>query len=337
MKKAISTLALVAGLALVPALQAEQHQSYGPHLEGFSYPHPIKRYEFTSQQQPLFMAYMDVQPQSKANGRTVVLMHGKNFCGATWEESIAVLSQNGFRVIAPDQVGFCASSKPRGYQFSFAQLAHNTQGLLQSLGIDTATVIGHSMGGMLASRLAVNYPQSVEQLVLVNPIGLEDWQAEGVPFAPIDSLYQSELKTDFEKIKAYQQKFYYNGNWKPEYDRWVKMLAGMYAGEGKEAVAWNQAQTSDMVFTQPVIHDFNRLSMPTALLIGGKDRTAPGANRAPEEVAQRLGNYPELGRQAAAMIPRATLVPFPDLGHSPQVEAPQVFHKALLRVLNNAR
>lgn len=65
--------------------------------------------------------------------------------------------------------------------------------------------------------------------------------------------------------------------------------------------------------------------MPTALLIGGKERTAPGANRAPVDAAQRLG------------ISQATLVPFPELGHSPQVEAPQVFHKALLRVLNEAR
>ena len=336
MKKAMSSLTLIAGLALVPALHAEQQQSYGPHLEGFDYPHPVKRHEFSSQQQPLSMAYMDVQPEGKANGRTVLLMHGKNFCAATWEATIAVLSQNGYRVIAPDQVGFCSSSKPEGYQFSFAQLAHNTQGLLQSLDIDKVTVIGHSMGGMLASRFALSYSQNVEQLVLVNPIGLEDWQAEGVPYATIDQLYANELKTDFEKIKAYQQKFYYNGRWKPEYDRWVNMLAGMYAGGGKEIVALNQAQTSEMLFTQPVIHEFGQLKMPSLLLIGGKDRTAPGANRAPEQVAQRLGNYPELGRKAEQAIPGATLVPFPELGHSPQVEAPEVFHEALLRGLKEA-
>lgn len=336
MKKAMSSLTLIAGLALVPALHAEQQQSYGPHLEGFDYPYPVKRHEFSSQQQPLFMAYMDVQPEGKANGRTVLLMHGKNFCAATWEATIAVLSQNGYRVIAPDQIGFCSSSKPEGYQFSFAQLAHNTQGLLQSLDIDKVTVIGHSMGGMLASRFALSYAQNVEQLVLVNPIGLEDWQAEGVPYATIDQLYANELKTDFEKIKAYQQKFYYNGRWKPEYDRWVNMLAGMYAGDGKEIVALNQAQTSEMLFTQPVIHEFGQLKMPTLLLIGGKDRTAPGANRAPEQVAQRLGNYPELGRMAEQAIPGATLVPFPELGHSPQVEAPEVFHEALLRGLKEA-
>jgi len=329
-KTALPILALAAGLALTLPAQAETRTAYGPQLEGFSYPHPLQHYRFSSQGKALDMAFMDVAPKGEANGRTVVLLHGKNFCAATWERTIEVLSEAGYRVIAPDQVGFCASTKPEGYQFSFAQLAHNTQALLQEKEIERVTLIGHSMGGMLAARLALNYPQLVEQLVLVNPIGLEDWQAEGVPYASIDQLYQSELKTDFESIKAYQQKFYYNGRWKPEYDRWVGMLAGMYAGEGKQRVAWNQAQTSEMVFTQPVIHEFPRIGMPTLLLIGDLDRTAPGANRAPEDVAQRLGNYPELGRQAASMIPEASLVAFERLGHSPQIEAPEEFHRALL-------
>lgn len=77
--------------------------------------------------------------------------------------------------------------------------------------------------------------------MLVNPIGLEDWQAEGVPYASIDQLYKGELNTHYEGIKNYQLCFYYNGVWKPEYDRWVDMLNGMYAGPGKEIVAWNQA------------------------------------------------------------------------------------------------
>jgi pimeloyl-ACP methyl ester carboxylesterase len=153
------------------------------------------------------------------------------------------------------------------------------------------------------------------------------------PNATLDTAYANELKTSFASIKAYQQRFYYNGDWKPEYDRWVSMLAGMYAGEGKEIVAWNQAQTSDMVFTQPVIHEFGNISVPTTLIIGGKDRTAPGSNRASAEVAKTLGQYPKLGRAAAAAIPNATLVEFPELGHSPQVEAPGEFHSALLEAI----
>lgn len=111
------------------------------------------------------------------------------------------------------------------------------------------------------------------------------------------------------------------------------MLAGMYAGPDGEIVAWNQAQTSEMVFTQPVAHEFPALRVPTLLLIGGKDRTAPGANRAAPEVAARLGDYPVLGRRAAEAIPDAQLVEFPALGHSPQVESPDEFHAALLQHL----
>lgn len=327
---------MIAGLALAFALagSAIAQPSYGPQLEGFEYPHPIQRLELTTQGQVLSMAFLDVAPTVRANGRTVVLLHGKNFCAATWEATIAVLTSAGYRVIAPDQIGFCASSKPEGYQFSFDQLAANTRALLQARGVERAVVVGHSMGGMLAARYALSYPASVEKLVLVNPIGLEDWRAEGVPYATIDQLFEGERKTSFESIKAYQQRFYYNGAWKPEYDRWVSMLAGMYAGPGGRIVAWNQAQTSDMVFTQPVVRDFGRISVPTLLLIGGKDRTAPGANRAPKAVADRLGNYPELGRRAADVIPNAQLVEFPDLGHSPQVEAPDRFHAALLAGLS---
>lgn len=312
------------------------HPVYGPRLEGFEYPHPVALRAVRSQAQDLEMAYMDVGPVSEANGRTVLLLHGKNFCGVTWEPTIAVLTQAGYRVLAPDQIGFCKSSKPEGYQFSFSDLATQTHALVEDLGIEKPVVVGHSMGGMLAARYALMFPDSVGQLVLVNPIGLEDWQAKGVPYQTIDDAYEGELKTSFDSIKAYQQRIYYNGAWKPDYDRWVEMLAGMYAGDGKEIAARNQAQTSDMVFTQPVVHEFGRIAVPTVLMIGGLDRTAPGSNRASEDIAETLGQYQALGRQAAEAIPDATLVEFPELGHSPQVEAPDLFHAKLLEVLGSA-
>ncbi|MFC5067397.1 alpha/beta fold hydrolase [Flaviflagellibacter deserti] len=331
----LRTFATALSLLLIStAAQAQDRPVYGPELQGFDYPFPVQTFGVTSQRQSLQMAFMDVAPTGTANGQTVVLLHGKNFCGATWGATIKVLSEAGYRVIAPDQVGFCKSSKPAAYQFSFQQLARNTKDLLASRGIEKAIVIGHSMGGMLAARFAIEYPQAVERLMLVNPLGLEDWQAEGVPYAAVDAGYQNELKTSFETIKNYQLKFYYDGVWKPEYDRWVEMLAAMYAGPGKEAVAWNQALTSDMVFTQPVVHEFKRIKAPTTLFIGQTDKTAPGANRASPEVAARLGDYPELGRRTAKAIPNAKLVEFPGLGHSPQVEAPEVFHKALLEALS---
>ncbi len=316
------------------AAAAETPQTtYGGQLQGFDYPHPVQTFALQSQGSALEMAYLDVPPVSDGNGRTVVLLHGKNFCAATWESAITALSEAGYRVIAPDQIGFCKSSKPSRYQFSFAQLAGNTKSLLDSLDIESAVVIGHSMGGMLATRMALQYPDLVSQLMLVNPIGLEDWKAEGVPWQAIDGLYRGELNTTFASIKNYQLDVYYNGDWRPEYDRWVEMLAGMYAGPDRDIVAWNQALTSDMVFNQPVLYEFPRLSQPTTLFIGQLDRTAIGRNRAPPDVAARLGDYPALGRRAAQAIPNATFIEFDDLGHSPQVEAPARFNRALLDAL----
>ncbi|HZP74988.1 MAG TPA: alpha/beta hydrolase [Pseudolabrys sp.] len=324
---ALCFTALNAGAAL-----AEPLPVYGAVLEGFDYPFQVEHFNFNSQGQSLSMAFMDVKPQAP-NGRTIVLFHGKNFCAATWDTTITALRFAGYRVIAIDQIGFCKSSKPEHYQYSFAQLAENTRALLKSRGIEHAIILGHSMGGMLAIRYALMFPEAVDTLVLVDPLGLEDWQAAGVPYASIDSLFDTELKTSAESIKAYQRKFYYHGEWRPDYDRWVYMLAGMFAGAGKASVAWSQALTSDMIFTQPVVHELSRVKPRTVLMIGGRDRTAPGANRAPPDVAARLGRYPELARRAVQMMQHAQLTEFPELGHAPQVEAPEQFQRTLIEVL----
>jgi pimeloyl-ACP methyl ester carboxylesterase len=78
--------------------------AYGVELQGFEYPYPVKKFSFSSQRQMIHMAYMDVRPQS-SNGRTAVLLHGKNYCAATWYETMVTLVAAGYRVIAPDQIG----------------------------------------------------------------------------------------------------------------------------------------------------------------------------------------------------------------------------------------
>jgi pimeloyl-ACP methyl ester carboxylesterase len=103
-------------------------------LENYPYPYPVKFLKLHNQLQELQMAYMDVKP-SNYNGKNVMLLHGKNFNGAYWGTTIEALSQAGFRVIVPDQIGFGKSSKPTSFQYTFQQLALNTKTLLDSLGI----------------------------------------------------------------------------------------------------------------------------------------------------------------------------------------------------------
>ncbi|NHO33854.1 alpha/beta fold hydrolase [Acetobacter fallax] len=312
--------------------RADSGPVYGLRLEGFAYPWPVREFGFTSQRQTLRMAYLDVRP-AQANGQVAVLLHGKNFCAGTWEETIRVLVARGYRVIAPDQIGFCKSDTPDNYQFSFEQLALNTRDLLDSLGIGKAVMIGHSTGGMLAVRYALMFPDRVTQLVMVDPLGLEDWRAKGAPYQSVDQWFVAERHKTADAIRAYEKKVYYAGEWKPAYETWVQMLAGQYRGSGAEALAWNSARLYDMIYTQPVVYEFPALRVPTVLMIGDRDITAIGADRASPEVRARLGHYPALGKEAVAAIPGAKLIEFPTLGHAPQIQDPAAFHSALLRSL----
>jgi pimeloyl-ACP methyl ester carboxylesterase len=277
------------------------------------------------------MAYMDV-PAAQPNGQTVVLLHGKNFTASYWEPTIRFLSARGFRVIAPDQIGFGKSSKPAGYQYSFQQLASNTSALLDAAGVTQVSVVGHSMGGMLATRFALMYPARVGRLVLVNPIGLEDWKTV-VPYRAIDQWYEQEKKATVDSVREYQRTSYYGGTWKPEYERLIEIAAGVTKHPDYPKVAWASALTYDMVFTQPVVYEFPRLTVPTLLVIGQRDRTALGRAWAPKDVAATLGDYPVLGKRAAAAIPGARLVEIPGVGHLPQVEAFEAYSEALVRFL----
>jgi len=305
----------------------------GANLERFPYPFPVRWYETVSQGAPVRMAYLDVPPTSAANGRTVVLLHGKNFCAATWGDTIAALAARGYRVMAPDQIGFCKSSKPAGYQYSFAALAALTRGLLDRAGVGKVLLVGHSTGGILAIRFALMYPDRLQRLLLVNPLGLNDTLAEGVPYAELGALRQEEAKTDAASIKAYQLRNYYHGQWRPAYDRWVAMLAGQYASPDGDVVRDAQARLSDMIETQPVAAELDRVTPPVSLIIGERDLTAFRANTAPPALRARVRTVPQAAESAVRRFPDARLVPIAGAGHAPQVEEPAAFQAALLAEL----
>jgi|TARA_R100000501_G_scaffold15823_2_gene28768 pimeloyl-ACP methyl ester carboxylesterase len=320
-------------LAGVPSrAQEEPVAAFGADLERFPYPWEVRKLPVTVGSTPAQMAYMDVHPE-QPNGRIAVLLHGKNFCGATWEDTARALLDEGYRVLIADQIGFCKSSKPREAQYTFAMLASFTRELMKARGIEDAVVIGHSTGGMLAMHFALMYPETVSHLVLVNPLGLSDRMAEGVPYVPLHKLVEQERQKDLAAIKDYQRDVYYHGEWQPRYDRWVAMLAGQYASADGEDVAFAQAKTSEMILTQPVSQHLERLTMPVTLMIGMLDTTTFGKGQAPPQVTERLRPIPDLAPEAVARIPDARLVTFPDLGHSPQVEAPERFEERLLAVL----
>lgn len=107
----------------------------------------------------------------------------------------------------------------------------------------------------------------------------------------------------------------------------------MVKSENYAVVAWNQALTYDMIFTQPVLYEFPLIQVPTLLIIGQRDTTALGKNTVSKEIAETMGDYPVLGKKAAAAIPDSRLVEIEGIGHLPHIESFEKFIDPLLEFL----
>ncbi len=314
-------------LLLVSSLTyAQQTQSLSITLENVDYPFPIKFLSLNLEGQALRMEYMDIKPDNP-NGKSIILFHGKNFGGYYWTNVIRALSAKGYRVLVPDQIGFGKSSKPI-INYSFHRLADLNRQLLDSLGIQKAVLMGHSMGGMLASRFALLYPERTIQLILENPIGLEDYR-RFVPNASPEALYQAELKTTPESVKRYYQSSYFV-QWKPEYDELVRIASGVTGSSEFPRYAKVSALTAQMIYEQPVVYEFPLLKVPVLLLIGTQDKTVVGKARLKPEDQKKYGLYNQLGKETAAKIPGSVLIEFKDSGHIPHLEIPEEFLKVLV-------
>lgn len=326
----MTALALPVMLLLIPSLgKASDMSPLSITMEGYDYPYKVHFLPLTIGGQDLRMAYMDVPPEGEWNGKAVLLLHGKNFFGAYWKETIRVLSQNGYRVIVPDQIGFGKSSKPN-IHYSFHLLAANTKRLLDALEVKEMAVVGHSMGGMLATRFALMYPEAVSHLILENPIGLEDYRRI-VSYTSLEDLYRNELGTTEAGIRNYHTTYYVQ--WKPEYEEYVNVVARMKESADFPRFAMSSALTSQMVYEQPVCYEFADIIAKTLLVIGQSDRTVAGKARVKKELLSKVGQYPELGRRAAKLIPNSSLVEIPNVGHIPHFEAKEIFYRELLLFL----
>ena len=299
-------------------------------LSAWPYPYPVKEFNTSLQGSPVTMVYMDVPAFGRQRG-TVLLFHGKNFSSDYWALTIAGLTKSGYRVIAPDQIGFGKSSKPN-VTYHFDDLAKNTYQLLSSLKIKNVSVIANSMGGMLAVRFARIYPNVVHKLVLENPLGLEDYSTY-IPPQTNDNLLKLEMAQTEASYRKFMQSYF--PNWKPDYDKFVEVYVRVQKGPDYPTFALTSVLTYQMIAEKPVVNDFPLLNMPTLLIIGQRDRTVFGRRFAPPETVKSLGNFPELGRKTSKIIPNATLVPIENVGHAPHIEVPDFYIDTVVNFLKS--
>lgn len=295
------------------------------------YPYPLQYFPLVLENKKVQMAYMDIAP-GKPNGKTVIMFHGKNFNGYYWKDIIPALTEKGYRVIVPDQIGWGRSDKP-DLHYSFHMLSNNNKLLLDSLQIKNVVVIGHSMGGMLAIRFALMFPGLTEKLILENPIGLEDYKTF-VPYQPIEKTFAKENAATYESYKKYQQSYY--PQWKPEYEQYVQAQAEALTDTGFHTIARVNAVTYQMIYEQPVVYELDKIKVPVLLIIGQSDRTVVGKDLLNDAQKKQFGQYPQLGRLAHQKIAHSKLVELKGMGHISHVQNAALFKNALFQFLSDS-
>ena len=328
----VAAFAALLGSPFTPTHAAEpaQREPYGIDLEGFAYPYPVSMLPLVNDGEQLRMAYMDVAP-AQPNGRTVVLLHGRNFPSSYWAPVIKTLNDAGYRVVVPDQIGFGKSSKPSG-ELHFDTLARNTIALLDHLQIAKADIVAHSMGGMLAVRIARAYPDRVQHLVLTAPIGLEDYRIY-VPPTPTEKILEHEDRLTAEGYRKQLENSYalklppdqvtpfidarFNIKGSAEYPRWLRAFVS----------------SGQMIYREPVVHEIPLITLPTLFIMGADDHNAPGKPNAPEALRPKMGQNAELAKALAAKMQNARAEVIPDTGHLVFLESPEKFNALMLAFL----
>ena len=270
---------------------------------------------------------MDIPPTTATNGKTVVLFHGKAFGCYYFHNVIEALTATGYRVVAPDQLGWGKSPKP-DIQYSFQLLAGNTIALLDHLGVHDVAVLGHSTGGMTATRFTLVNPERVTHLVLEDPLGLTDYRV-GIPPQSEETLYDHEIHwTDAKVIRSYVAGYFAKPNpkvWEPLADVLVRVtLSPEYPRWARAA-----ALAFQMIYQQPVRYEYHLIAPPTLLIVGAEDHVVPLGQYAQPTEVKRLGDSVELSAAAASDIPNAV----PDCGHIPHLEHPEQFLSEFLPFL----
>ncbi len=327
-EQGITAICLLAFAALLLA-QEPALEPLGPELEGFPYPYPVKYLPLSMEGRQVQMAYMDVPPENNANGKTALLLHGRNFGGYYWANTIRFLAGEGYRVVVPDQIGFGKSSKP-DIGLSFHAGADHTRQLLDQLGVEKVALIAHSMGSMFGTRFVLMHPQRVDRLVLEGPIGLEDYRLK-VPYASKDELAREAAAVTRDGLNRFYRGYFVE--WKPEYQVFADVAWRWTLGPKAGELARVAAHTYQMAYEQPVVYELPRIQARTLLIGGDKDRSAIGRNRVAPEVRDSLGRFTELIPATAKSMPDARGVVLEGVGHIPHLESPGRFQDLLKEFL----
>ena len=251
-------------------------------------------------------------------GPVVVLIHGITSDSSTWAQVMPGLAKH-FTVIAPDLLGHGGSAKPTG-DYSLGAHASLVRDILQELGHDRATFVGHSLGGGVAMQMAYQFPERCERLILVDSGGLGRevsllLRAATLPGAE----YVLPILTNGRLLDAGRIVGRAMG------------AVGLGPGTDLRESARGHASLADRVTREAFLRTVRSVVEPSGQRVNATDRLYL-AERAPMLFVwgQRDTLIPvSHGHSAHARVPSSRLEVFEDSGHFPQLDEPKRFVEVL--------
>ena len=253
-------------------------------------------------------------------GIPVLLLHGFGVNADDWRPTMELLQHQGYHAIAIDALGFGASDKPDGPVYSLQLYADLTAGVLDTLGVERAVVVGHSMGGKLAISLTLNYPERVTRLLLADSEGFMQIpmmmrKGGSIPFL---GKLMFAFSSNPTLIRMQLAAAFYNPDQFVTPELVARGLTVM-ADPGIQRAMLNLSryyEANDLESTG-LRARLREITCPTLIVWGEHDRMFAAS----------------CGEAARREIPGAHLVVIPRCGHFPQLEAFRAFHGLLMGFL----
>jgi pimeloyl-ACP methyl ester carboxylesterase len=250
-----------------------------------------------------------------SGGPVVVLLHGLASSSQTWAPALPLLGRTA-HVIAPDLLGHGRTAKPRSGDYSLGAYAAGLRDLLVALGLDRATIVGHSFGGGVAMQFAYQFPEFTERLVLVASGGLGRdvalaLRAATLPGTAVVLQLASALTPEWMGRLAHRALRAAPSVCSTEIDGLADAFRS-FADRGARG-AFAQTVRGALNWSGQRLDSSERLyllaEVPVMLVAGGRDSVIPAGHT----------------RTAHALIPGSRLDVFDDAGHFPHVEHPHRF------------
>jgi pimeloyl-ACP methyl ester carboxylesterase len=295
--------AAVGGALALKLLTRPQDVDWGEHRERLHHAEKSRFVEIEG-------VRVHYQEAGAADAPPLLLIHG--FCASNfvWNETLEPLAEAGFRVIAPDLIGFGFSGKPKGGEYTFEMQARMICGLMDALGVERATLVGSSYGGAVAAVCALDYATRVTRLVLVGAVSNDDvprrvWLR--LAASPVVGEMISPVLLDARRlVKRHLRRTYAAQNgFLLEEDRITAHQRPLLAANTHRAILRTLRRWS----AERIELEAARIRQPTLLVWGAHDREVPLKS----------------GERLHELIEGSRLVVFPDCGHLPQEERPQEF------------